>query len=59
VGQLGFYFMFYVWACPSPIVKDAGRLGFRKAENYVDLCVPMCVPSLRGWRIEMASPTFV
>jgi hypothetical protein len=41
------------------LYKEASRLGFREAENYVELIVPTCVPSLRGWRIETASPTFV
>jgi hypothetical protein len=30
-----------------------------EVENYVEHCVPACVPSLRGWRAVTVSLTFV
>jgi hypothetical protein len=45
VGQLGFYFS-------SRLYKEASRLGFREAENYVEHCVPHVYsipPGLSYW----------
>jgi hypothetical protein len=61
VGQLG---LCLIWACPTVssagrLYKEARSLEFTEAENFVELCVPTCVPSLRGWCIETASPMFI
>jgi hypothetical protein len=64
VGHLGFILCFGFGPVQAQqfsgrLYKEVGRLGFREAENYVEHCVPACVSSLRGWRIETASPTFI
>jgi hypothetical protein len=64
VGHLGFILCFgfgHVQAqqFSGRQYKEVGRLGFRGAKIYVELCVPTCVPFLRGWHTETVSPTFV
>jgi hypothetical protein len=62
VGHLGFLFRFgpvQAQKFSSRLYKEARRLGCRETENYVEHCVPACVPSLRGWRVVTASLTFV